>query len=461
MPYIDSVLDLIKSINSIPSDAMPGLAIVRPTTRFEVLTADNPDMIRTLEKQKKYTESKLEKLTSELSESELELKTQLYNKKFQNKLTQKATMEQKNLLNVMRENKIEVREILEDKGHLETSEYDYYTDQIFATDTGQFYEDAEGKLNFIPALFKNKQRKGEERLAIQQARNMGATIKPLTSRNGELLHFEGGDLRQMLGKKLYFIGQGHRSDSETSMAIANFTGYYVIPINLLQKQFYHLDCCFLPLPLDFALIYEGEYRLNARGERVLNSDGWPELIEGTETMTENSRALIRTIYPEDKLILITKSEALAYATNAALLKSMGDNRLKLLVNGEPNKGGVSEEAMISAQKKSFTQETRDKIAKATGEVMDIVEVPFRTIHGSGGSVRCTIQEVVCSKSVMFPHKGDRLFFSSNNLNREKEWELAKTGLTLFSQSAGTGKKSRSRSFSEGGQSNLSAVTFRK
>ena len=428
MPFIASLADLERIKNNIPFAETPKVAIVRPTSRFEIVTADNPDMIRTLLEQEAYVNNKLQQCMVSLSAEECAIKREEFKHEFQKNLSKKAKVEQDNFLLIMQQHGIQVREMLEDKGHLESGKFAYYTDQIFATDTGQYYDD-NGQLSFIPACFKNTQRRGEERLAIQQAENLGAVIKPLISTTGLPLIFEGGDTRQMPGKRLFFIGQGHRSDPGTSEAIAAVTDYYVIPIELLQEQFYHLDCCFLPLPQDAAVIYEGEYELDTAGHAVLDSNNWPKLIAGTETMTACSRALIRSLYHADKLILINKSEALAFATNAALLQSSTDNRFKLIVNGDRTCAITDESAAIAGQLISLTSEHIAAMLQATEGVMDIVEVPYATMHLSGGSVRCSVQEVACTKKAVFPHQTNKHHFIDTSDKLEKK--LMKRGREQF------------------------------
>lgn len=413
MTYITKQSNLQNIINYIPMAETAKVAIVRPTRHFSVVTADNPDMVKTIELQNAYVREKLNEIIEPLKGKELEQKKQIFIKEFQKMLSYQAHKEQLNLISKLKEEGIPIAELLEDKGKLANGEFNFYTDQIFATDTGQYYV-SNGALKFLPSNFKNHQRRGEERLAIIQAKNFGAEVLPLFSISGKKLNFEGGDIRQMVGRKLFFVGQGHRSDPETSKLIAKITGYYVIPIILIQEQFYHLDCCFLPLPNDAAVIYEGEYILNEAGETICNEHGWPVIIPGTETMSDNSRALIRTIYSNDKLILISKAEALAFATNAAILQNTLDNRFKMFVNGENREDILDKQQAILDHTISYTDEHLEKIKEVTSDQMDIVEIPFQTMHSSGGSVRCTIQEVACTNDISIFSKHNHRFFDRKN-----------------------------------------------
>ena len=150
---------------------------------------------------------------------------------------------------------------------------------------------------------------------------------------------------------------------------------------------------------------------------------------GTETMTPDSRELIRTIYGSDKLILIDKNEALAFATNAAVLQNTKDNRFKTFVNGDRSTPIPDEINAIATQQISFTSKNIQKMLSATNGTMDIVEVPYSTMHGSGGSVRCSVQEVACTLQSVTPHKTNKHHFSD---------ALDKLETRLYSNNQGNG-----------------------
>lgn len=419
MPYIQepAILgEIFQSADAIPVSETAKLAMVRPTEHFAIVTADNPDMVRTLQEQDRFVESELSKIATPLSDAEREEHIETFKAAFQKELARRASSEHQGLLHALEAHGIPTAIQVEDKGKMETAEYDFYTDQIFATDTGQYY-DNNGKMEFIPSLFRNQQRKGEERLVIEQAKTFGAEVRPLISeKTGEPLIFEGGDIRQMPGRQLFFIGGGHRSDTETSEAIARVSGYYVLPVVLLQEQFYHLDCCFLPLPHDSAVIYEGDHQLDENGDVILDEQGWPCLVPGTETMAPESRALIRTIYPPERLVLITREEASAYATNAAVLFNTTTDRFKMFVNGCRDEAIDIEQDAIAKHTISYTDEHMQQIQALTHGQMDIVEVPYVTMHASGGSVRCTIQEVACTTQALTAHLEAPLHFSQRLLD---------------------------------------------
>ena len=375
---------------------------------FQIVTEDNPDMVETLKRHKQMIKQSLDAFPPDTLADTLADHEKILTKQFQKQLSTKAYQEQLQLIEIIKHHGVPVRMMVEDKGHvvvehegsLQKAHFEYFTDQIFASDTGQYY-DKDGVLHFIPASFKNAQRQGEERLAIAQAENFGAIIQPLKAKTGKTITFEGGDIRQMIGKKLFFIGQGHRSDPLTAQAIADASGYFVLPIQLLQAQFYHLDCCFLPLPNDAALLYEGDYVLNEHGNITLDEQGWPVIIPGTETMTATSRELIRMIYPSEKLVLISKDEALAFATNAVVLQNPITNKFKLFVNGKRDET-IDELTALKMQTISLTKAHIQHIDAVSNGVMDLIEVPYSTMHGSGGSIRCTVLELACSSAALTP-----------------------------------------------------------
>jgi N-dimethylarginine dimethylaminohydrolase len=430
MPFIKSTyITVPNNIPAIPIAETAKTAVLRPTKHFQIISEDNPDMVITLKKQREYVKQELAKCTS-LTNAEILQKERQLKLQFQQKLADDAHEEQEKLIKEIVKHGIPTRFIMEDKTSVVDSDgekgtFEPYTDQIFATDTGQYY-DKNGVLHFIPASFKNSQRKDEEKLAIVQASNIGAVIQPL-HRNET---FEGGDIRQMIGRKLFFIGHGHRNSPKVGERIANESGYLVLPIKLLQEQFYHLDCCFLPLPNDCAVIYEGEYQLNQKHQKILDANGWPLIEPGTATMAPESRALIRKVYPPENLVLISKPEAKAYATNAVVLQNPKTLKFKLFVNGKRNMNIISEQSAIESQQISLRYQSIMQMLVLTKGEMEVIETPYTTMHGSGGSVRCTVLELACSNDALIPQKNNRFYFSST-LDKLEEQLQSRRKLKFF------------------------------
>jgi hypothetical protein len=78
---------------------------------------------------------------------------------------------------------------------------------------------------------------------------------------------------------------------------------------------------------------------------------------------------------------------------------------------------------------SFTRETLERIRNATNDFLEIIQVPFSTIQKSGGSVRCTVQEVACSESACKPNLQKPYYFSERIEQFENQHLLS--GISLF------------------------------
>ncbi len=116
-------------------------------------------------------------------------------------------------------------------------------DQVFTTDLGH----AEGT-QFIQANFKYPERQKEAEIASEYFREKKFDIKTLPSE----IFFEGGDLLKVGSR--YFFGYGKRSSYEALPALEELLNTSIIPIELPDETFYHLDTCVSFLSDDTALI---------------------------------------------------------------------------------------------------------------------------------------------------------------------------------------------------------------
>ncbi|STX28485.1 Amidinotransferase [Legionella beliardensis] len=298
--------------------------------------------------------------------------------------------EMSNLMEKMKEQGIKVITVGEDK-YIKNEVTYLYPDQVFLTDTGHYFVD-ESKLHFVPAFFKYKSRRGEEETPTKLAAALGATIWPLQQFDEKKIIFEGGDFIQAPNRSLFFLGYGQRTEKRAIDAMRQIIKKTVIPIKLLRKEFFHLDCCVLPLPNDALVLYEGEYIKDANGHFILDKRGLPLLKPGSQTMTEASRCLLREIYDVEKIILLSTAEALAFGANAVILKSDTDNRYKLFVNGDSKGREIEESIALQNHLISYFSHTKTKILEVTENMMDIFEVPYKSLHYSYGSVHCTVEE---------------------------------------------------------------------
>lgn len=109
-------------------------------------------------------------------------------------------------------------------------------DQVFTTDTGH----AEGNI-FISAQFKYPERTKEANIARQYFQKKGYTIHTLPKG----VFFEGGDLIKY--KDIYLFGYGKRSTASAQQHLEKILDTEIIPIELPDPSFYHLDTCIAPI----------------------------------------------------------------------------------------------------------------------------------------------------------------------------------------------------------------------
>ena len=88
-------------------------------------------------------------------------------------------------------------------------------------------------------------------------------------------HFEGAGDALFCGETL-FAGYRFRSDVRSHQWVGERLGVEVLPMELVDPRFYHLDTCFCPLAPDWALYYPGAF--DDYGRSVLR-DRIPHLIE--------------------------------------------------------------------------------------------------------------------------------------------------------------------------------------
>ncbi len=101
---------------------------------------------------------------------------------------------------------------------------------------------------FILSHFRHPQRQREVPVIERYARRMGWRIKRLP-RN---FHFEGEGDALWMGQTLVF-GFRFRSDAPVHERLSRLLGVSVLPLELVDRRFYHLDTCFCPLSSTSAL----------------------------------------------------------------------------------------------------------------------------------------------------------------------------------------------------------------
>jgi N-dimethylarginine dimethylaminohydrolase len=71
-----------------------------------------------------------------------------------------------------------------------------------------------------------------------------------------------GDLIPVPGKRLIFGGYGHRTDLATLEILSEILDCKIVPLELINDAFYHLDTCFIPLDLNTVLIVKEAFTKN-------------------------------------------------------------------------------------------------------------------------------------------------------------------------------------------------------
>jgi N-dimethylarginine dimethylaminohydrolase len=139
-------------------------------------------------------------------------------------------------------------------------------DLVFTANAGLVY----GNL-FICSRFRFpvRQREAEHFAAWAAAHGFEVVHPP------EGYHFEGAGDALFCGETL-FAGYRFRSDVRSHQWVGERLGVSVLPMELVDPRFYHLDTCFCPLAPGWAIYYPGAF--DEYGRSVLR-DRIPNLIE--------------------------------------------------------------------------------------------------------------------------------------------------------------------------------------
>ncbi len=130
-------------------------------------------------------------------------------------------------------------------------------DLVFTANAGLVY----GK-TFVSSQFRHGVRQGETPHFDKWAGDHDFEVLSLPPG----YHFEGAGDALFCGDAL-FAGYRFRSDARSHHWVGNRLGVEVLPVELVDPRFYHLDTCFCPLSLDAAIYYPGAF--DAYGQHVL------------------------------------------------------------------------------------------------------------------------------------------------------------------------------------------------
>lgn len=131
----------------------------------------------------------------------------------------------------------------------------------------------------VVSRFRHTQRQGEEPHFRRWLREHGwETIDPPAG-----MAFEGAGDALFCGDTLY-AGYRQRSDARAMQEIGERLGVRVLPLELVDPYYYHLDTCFCPLDAGAAIWFPAA--LDDYGRRVIEANV-PTLIAATETEARN------------------------------------------------------------------------------------------------------------------------------------------------------------------------------
>ncbi|WP_119678035.1 dimethylarginine dimethylaminohydrolase family protein [Indioceanicola profundi] len=191
----------------------------------------------------------------------------------------------------------------------------------------------------LNATFRFPERQGETplfRKAFDQLAARGILTEVHDMPAG--VHLEGaGDCVHDINRETFFLGYGFRSDREAAPVVAELFGEQVVPLELVDPRFYHMDTCLNPL---------------SRGHVM-----WVPCA-----FSRQGQGLIREIVGDENLIEVPMEDAEKLACNAV---NLGDD-------------------IVLAE---ASQRMRSMVAE---HGYTTHEVPIRSFGMSGGSAWCLV-----------------------------------------------------------------------
>lgn len=139
-------------------------------------------------------------------------------------------------------------------------------DLVFTANAAVIY-----KHRAILSHFRHEQRQGEEPLCAAWFEQHGFAVERLPAER----FFEGAGDSLFCGETL-IAGYRIRSDVHSQQLVGELTGSRVVPLELIDEHYYHLDTCFCPLAPGVAIWYPGAF--DDYGRKAL-TELVPELIE--------------------------------------------------------------------------------------------------------------------------------------------------------------------------------------
>jgi N-dimethylarginine dimethylaminohydrolase len=159
-------------------------------------------------------------------------------------------------------------------------------DLVFTANAAMIYRN-----EALLSRFRHRQRQGEEPYNRQWFTENGFEVVDVP----ENFSFEGAGDALFCGDTLY-AGYRLRSDAAGHQEIGRLIGCRVIPVELVDARYYHLDTCFCPLSADEAVWYPAAF--DDYGQRAIR-EHVPTLIEverdEAESFSCNAVVIGRTV----------------------------------------------------------------------------------------------------------------------------------------------------------------------
>ena len=147
-------------------------------------------------------------------------------------------------------------------------------DLVFTANAAMIY-----RQRAVLSHFRHAERQREEDHDASWLKSHGFTVTRLPSD----MYFEGAGDALFCGDTL-FAGYRVRSDAKAQQKVGELIGKRVIPLELVDPYYYHLDTCFCPISSDEAIYFPPAF--DYYGRRVLK-DLIPQLIEVTEAEAQS------------------------------------------------------------------------------------------------------------------------------------------------------------------------------
>jgi N-dimethylarginine dimethylaminohydrolase len=117
----------------------------------------------------------------------------------------------------------------------------------------------------VLSRFRHPQRQREERLFAAKLEQLGLEVIRLPDDE----YFEGAGDALFCGETL-FAGYPIRTIARSLQHVANVLGLHVMPLQLIDPRFYHLDTCFCPLEPTMAIWFPEAF--DAYGQQVIRAN---------------------------------------------------------------------------------------------------------------------------------------------------------------------------------------------